>query len=191
MMVSNEPGEPIKSADQHRMEAPPIVSCMIVTVSDTRTPETDKSGQITRELLTAAGFRVTDYRIVKDEYTEIQQAVRDGAANREIEAILLNGGTGIAKRDVTYEAVRDMLDKEMHGFGELFRYLSFAEDIGTAAILSRAVAGVVGETAVFSMPGSSGAVKLALSRIIVPELGHVMREIYKDSPKAGLGRYTT
>jgi molybdenum cofactor biosynthesis protein B len=92
----------------------------------------------------------------------------------------LNGGTGIAIRDTTYEAVRDVLDKKMHGFGEIFRYLSFAEDIGSAAILSRAVAGVCGNTAVFSMPGSSGAVKLALTKIIIPELKHVMREIYKD-----------
>lgn len=168
------------SVEQHRKEAPPSVNCMIITVSDTRTEETDKSGALLRELLEASGYKVTKYAIVKDEYEEIQYAIRSGAANPSVEAILLNGGTGIAKRDTTYEAVRDLLTKEMHGFGELFRYLSFAEDIGTAAILSRAIAGVYEDTAVFSMPGSSGAVKLAVNRIIIPELRHVMREIYKD-----------
>ena len=91
----------------------------------------------------------------------------------------MNGGTGIAPRDNAYEAVKEILDKEMHGFGEIFRYLSFTEDIGTAAILSRAIAGVKDRTAIFSMPGSTGAVRLAMTRIILPELGHVMREIYK------------
>lgn len=170
----------MNSTEQHRREAPASVSCMIITVSDTRTPETDKSGQTMRELLEQAGHRVADYRIVKDEYDRIRELIREAAARDEIEAVLLSGGTGIAKRDTTYEAVRDELDKEMPGFGEIFRYLSFAEDIGPAAILSRATAGVKGETAVFSVPGSSGAVKLAMNRLIVPELGHVMREIYKD-----------
>jgi molybdopterin adenylyltransferase len=170
----------MNSVQEHRKEAPGTVRCMVITVSDTRTPETDKSGSLMKELLEAAGHQIVDYRIVKDEYAPIQQLIRDASANPEIEAVLLNGGTGIAMRDTTYEAVRDVLDKEMPGFGEIFRYLSFAEDIGPAAILSRATAGVVGSTAVFSTPGSTGAVKLAMTRIIVPELGHVMREIYKD-----------
>lgn len=169
----------LPSVEQHRQEAPDSVRCMIVTVSDTRTPETDKSGQLMRELLEASGYSVVRYEIVKDEYASIQALVREAAADEAVEALLLNGGTGIAPRDTTFEAVRDVLDKEMPGFGEIFRYLSFAEDIGPAAILSRAVAGVVGKTAVFSTPGSSGAVKLAMTRIIVPELKHVMREIYK------------
>ncbi|MCI3922365.1 MogA/MoaB family molybdenum cofactor biosynthesis protein [Paenibacillus sp. TRM 82003] len=152
---------------------------MIVTVSDTRTPDTDKSGAIMREQLEAAGYIVVRYEIVKDEYDRIQAMIREAAHDDNVEAILFNGGTGIAPRDTTYDAVRAMLDKEMPGFGEIFRYLSFAEDIGPAAILSRATAGVVGNTAVFSTPGSSGAVKLAMTRIIVPELRHVMREIYK------------
>jgi molybdopterin adenylyltransferase len=170
----------MNSVQEHRNEAPSSVRCMVITVSDTRTPETDKSGSLMKELLEQAGHQISDYRIVKDEYGPIQQLIRDAAADPGIEAILLNGGTGIAMRDTTYEAVRDVLDKEMPGFGEIFRYLSFAEDIGPAAILSRATAGVVGSTAVFSTPGSTGAVKLAMTRIIVPELGHVMREIYKD-----------
>lgn len=167
------------SVEQHRQEAPSTVRCMIVTVSDTRTPETDKSGALMRELLEEAGYLVVRYEIVKDEYDLIQAMVREAAADDGVEAILFNGGTGIAPRDTTYDAVRAMLDKEMPGFGEIFRYLSFAEDIGPAAILSRATAGVVGNTAVFSTPGSSDAVKLAMTRIIVPELRHVMREIYK------------
>lgn len=169
------------SAEQHRQESPSDVRCMLVTVSDTRTPETDKSGALMRELLETAGYTVNSLQIVQDDYARIQAAIRRGIQDDAVEAILLNGGTGIAKRDVTYEAVRDMLDKEMHGFGEIFRYLSFAEDIGAAAILSRAVAGVCGGKAVFSVPGSTGAVRLALTRIIVPELRHVMREIYKDA----------
>jgi molybdenum cofactor biosynthesis protein B len=170
----------IRSVEEHRSEAPSSVRCMIVTVSDTRTEETDKSGQLMRQLLEEAGYSIVAYRIVKDEYEQIRELVRDAAGNELIEAVLLNGGTGIAMRDTTYEAVRDSLDKEMPGFGEIFRYVSYAEDIGPAAILSRAVAGVRGNTAVFSMPGSSGAVRLAMTKIIVPELRHVMREIYKD-----------
>jgi len=169
----------LPSVEQHRQEAPSSVRCMVVTVSDTRTPETDKSGALMRELLEQGGYRIVRYEIVKDEYDQIREMIREAAQDPEVEAILFNGGTGIAPRDTTYEAVRDSLDKEMPGFGEIFRYLSFAEDIGPAAILSRAVAGVVGTTAVFSTPGSSGAVKLAMTRIIVPELRHVMREIYK------------
>ncbi|MDF2722855.1 MAG: molybdenum cofactor synthesis protein [Paenibacillus sp.] len=174
--MSNEPS----STEQHRSEAPTTVRCMIITVSDTRTEATDKSGQVTRQLLEQAGYTVAGYTIVKDEYDSIRRLVRECAADPRFDAVLLNGGTGIAVRDTTYEAVRDSLDKEMPGFGEIFRYLSYVEDIGAAAILSRAVAGVCGDTAVFSMPGSSGAVKLALTKIIVPELGHVMREILKD-----------
>jgi molybdenum cofactor biosynthesis protein B len=168
------------STDQHRQEAPSSVACAIITVSDTRTPETDKSGQLIRQLLTERGYTVAEYAIVRDEYDEIKALLREAADNPSVEAVLLNGGTGIAGRDTTFEAVRDQLDKEMPGFGELFRFLSFTEDIGSAAILSRAIAGTIGNTAVFSMPGSTGAVRLAMTRLIIPELGHVMRELYKD-----------
>jgi molybdenum cofactor biosynthesis protein B len=169
----------LPSVEQHRSEAPSTVRCMVVTVSDTRTPDTDKSGALMKQLLVEAGYEIARYEIVKDEYDQIRGMIEAAVADPSVEAILFNGGTGIAPRDTTYEAVRDSLEKEMPGFGEIFRYLSFAEDIGPAAILSRAVAGVVGRTAVFSTPGSSGAVKLAMTRIIVPELRHVMREIYK------------
>lgn len=168
------------STEQHRREAPSSVSCAIITVSDTRTPDTDKSGQLIRQLLEEKGYTVAEYTIVRDEYDGIKALLRAAADNPRVETVLLNGGTGIAGRDTTYEAVRDQLDKEMPGFGELFRYLSFTEDIGSAAILSRAIAGTIGTTAVFSMPGSTGAVRLAMTRLIIPELGHVMRELYKD-----------
>lgn len=169
------------SVKEHRRQAPTSVRCMIITVSDTRTSETDTSGSLMKELLQqAGGFEIVDYRIVKDEYAPIQALIYEAVNRNSVEAVLINGGTGIAKRDMTYEAVRDLLDKEMPGFGEIFRYLSFVEDIGSAAILSRAVAGVCNDTAVFSVPGSLGAVKLAMNRIVIPELKHVMREIYKD-----------
>jgi molybdenum cofactor biosynthesis protein B len=168
------------STDQHRQESPTHVACAIITISDTRTPETDKSGQAIRQLLEERGYSIAEYVIVQDEYEGIKGLLRAAADNPRVEAVLLNGGTGIAGRDTTYEAVRDQLDKEMPGFGELFRYLSFTEDIGSAAILSRAIAGTIGKTAVFSMPGSTGAVRLAMTRLILPELGHVMRELYKD-----------
>ncbi|WP_217597740.1 molybdenum cofactor biosynthesis protein B [Cohnella sp. GbtcB17] len=177
------PIESITSAEQHRREAPSSVACMIVTVSDTRTPDTDKSGRLIRELLESHGHEVRRALIVPDEYERIRELLREAEADPAIEAVLLNGGTGIAARDTTYEAVASMLTKEMPGFGEIFRMLSFTEDIGTAAILSRAIAGTMGRTAAFSMPGSTGAVRLAMTRLIIPELGHVMREIYKDDPK--------
>lgn len=167
--------------EQHKREAPSRVSCFILTVSDTRTAETDRSGALIRQLLEEHGHAVAGHRIVQDDRLAIADRLREAAADPAVEAVLLNGGTGIAARDVTIEAVRGLLDKEMPGFGELFRYLSFAEDIGSAAMLSRAVAGTIGRKAVFAMPGSAGAVRLAMTRLILPELGHVMREIYKDA----------
>ncbi|MFB4162953.1 molybdenum cofactor biosynthesis protein B [Alteribacillus sp. JSM 102045] len=168
------------SVTEHRQEAPNMVGCMVITVSDTRTEENDKSGKLIHEFLDSCGHKTVDYKIVKDEYKEIQHLIQQASQNEKIDAVLLNGGTGIAKRDTTYEAVQDILEKEIPGFGELFRYLSYAEDIGSAAILSRAVAGVYNDTAIFSMPGSSGAVRLAMNKIIVPELAHVIREVHKD-----------
>ncbi|SER45828.1 MogA/MoaB family molybdenum cofactor biosynthesis protein [Salipaludibacillus aurantiacus] len=168
------------SVHEHKKEAPENVKCMILTVSDTRTYESDKSGRLMKQFLEEAGHPIIRHEIVKDEMTAIQQWIRYADRNKEIEALLINGGTGITFRDTTFEAVNSMLDKELPGFGELFRYLSFEKDIGSAAILSRATAGVRGTTAVFSTPGSTGAVKLAMKELIIPELAHVMREIYKD-----------
>lgn len=165
---------------EHKKEAPNQVTCMVITVSDTRTKETDKSGQLMMELLDRAGHRTAEYLLIPDEPESIRAAIEQGIANNEVEVILLNGGTGIAARDTTYETVSSLLEKEMPGFGEIFRYLSYVEDIGSAAILSRAVAGTRKGKAIFSTPGSSGAVKLAMNKIIIPEIGHVVRELRKD-----------
>ncbi|GEL08426.1 MogA/MoaB family molybdenum cofactor biosynthesis protein [Salisediminibacterium halotolerans] len=169
------------SVHEHKTEAQQSVACMILTVSDTRTIATDKSGSIIQEKLEESGHQILRREIVQDEYSSIQHWIRYADQKEEIEALIINGGTGITFRDTTFEAVSAMLDKELPGFGELFRYLSFAKDIGPAAMLSRAVAGVRGKTAVFSTPGSSGAVKLAMNELIIPEISHFMREIYKDA----------
>ncbi|WP_019378572.1 MogA/MoaB family molybdenum cofactor biosynthesis protein [Virgibacillus halodenitrificans] len=156
------------------------VNCMIITVSDTRTIDTDKSGNLMKELLEQAGHHVVMREIVPDEYSLIQKAVKAGCEHPYIEVVLTNGGTGIAGRDVTIEAITEIFEKDIPGFGELFRYLSYKEDIGSAAILSRAAAGVLGQTAIISTPGSTGAVKLAMNRLIIPELSHISQEIKKD-----------
>ncbi|RBP93860.1 molybdopterin adenylyltransferase [Cytobacillus firmus] len=168
------------STFEHKKEAPKEIRCKVVTVSDTRDKETDKSGKLMIRLLEEAGHVIADYEIVKDEGSLIRKAVLKGCGNPGIDAVLTNGGTGIALRDVTIETVRELFDKEIDGFGELFRMLSYTEDIGSAAILSRAAAGTVQNKAVFSTPGSSGAVRLAMNKLILPELGHIVRELRKD-----------
>ncbi|MFB6467693.1 molybdenum cofactor biosynthesis protein B [Cytobacillus sp. Hz8] len=168
------------STEQHKMEAPKKVHCKVITVSDTRNKETDKSGRLMMDLLKEAGHQIMDYVIVKDEQESIRLEVLKGCDDPEIDIVLTNGGTGIAKRDVTIETVTSLFDKEISGFGEIFRLLSYQEDIGSAAILSRATAGVIENKAVFSTPGSSGAVRLAMNKLILPELGHVVRELRKD-----------
>ncbi|MFE4704618.1 MogA/MoaB family molybdenum cofactor biosynthesis protein [Peribacillus simplex] len=168
------------SVKNHKKAITEAVRCMVITVSDTRNEETDKSGALMMELLKSKGHEVTDYVIVKDERKAIQDAVTSGGQSSTVDVILLNGGTGIANRDVTIEAVKELMTKEIPGFGEIFRMLSYQEDIGSAAILSRAIAGVVNNKAVFSTPGSSGAVRLAMNKLILPELGHVVGELRKD-----------
>lgn len=168
------------SIQEHKQVAIKSVRCKIITVSDTRNKETDRSGKLMAELLIQAGHVVTDYVIVKDEKNPIRAEVIKGSDNPKVDVILTNGGTGIALRDVTIETVRELFTKEISGFGELFRLLSYQEDIGSAAILSRAIAGVVNSKAVFSTPGSTGAVRLAMNKLILPELGHVVKELQKD-----------
>lgn len=168
------------SVEEHKQQAKKSVVCKIITVSDTRNKESDKSGKLMMELLEDAGHKIADYVIVKDEKEPIKEEVLKGCKSPDIDVILTNGGTGIALRDVTIETVQSLFDKEIDGFGELFRMLSYQEDIGSAAILSRAIAGVIDSKAVFSTPGSSGAVKLAMNKLILPELGHVVRELKKD-----------
>jgi molybdenum cofactor biosynthesis protein B len=150
----------------------------VVTVSDTRTAATDASGKLAMELLKAAGHAVSEYRIVKDEKHEIREVIQELLTNARVDVLFLTGGTGISPRDTTAEAVGDLLDKSLPGFGELFRHLSFFE-IGTATILSRASAGIARGKAVFSAPGSRAAVKLALEKIIIPEAGHIVNELLK------------
>lgn len=167
-----------QSANEHRASAPESVACVVVTVSDTRTEETDTSGRLMRERLEAAGHRVVGYHIVRDEPTDIGALLDRYASDPSCQAILFNGGTGIASRDTTFDTISRRLDKTVPGFGELFRMLSFGE-IGAAAMLSRAVAGVMDGRLVVSTPGSSNAVALAMDRLIVPELGHLVFEISK------------
>lgn len=168
------------SVTEHKKEAPRVVRCKVITISDTRTIDTDKSGKLMIDLLKEAGHEVVSYEIVKDEKEAIRTAILRGCEQVDIDVVLTNGGTGIAKRDVTIETVKEIIEKEIVGFGELFRMLSYTEDIGSAAILSRAIAGVANDTAIFSTPGSSGAVRLAMTKLILPEISHVVREIRKD-----------
>ncbi|MFD2046332.1 molybdenum cofactor biosynthesis protein B [Ornithinibacillus salinisoli] len=156
------------------------VNCMIVTISDTRNHQTDKSGALMKELIERAGHKIIEKEIVPDSRDAIRKQIEAGCENPMIDVIVTNGGTGIAYRDVTIETVQPMLDKELIGFGEIFRMLSYQEDIGSAAILSRAIAGVRQSTAIFCTPGSSGAVKLAMNKLILPEISHVVQEINKD-----------
>jgi len=162
----------------HKETAAKDFGVFVLTVSDTRTEETDRSGRILRELVEGAGHRVTGTEIVPDDPGRIQAAVQLAVEERDTDIVLITGGTGIARRDSTVDTVRPMLKKELDGFGELFRMLSFRE-IGSAAMLSRAVAGIIADKVVFSMPGSSGAVKLAMNQLILPELGHIIRELRK------------
>jgi len=165
--------------EEHRHEAPRSVRIFVVTASDTRGEAEDESGAFLREAAARAGHALAGHRIVKDEPAEIRAAL-EAAAAAGAEAIVVNGGTGIAARDRTYEAVAGLLDKRLDGFGELFRMLSYAE-IGPAAMLSRALAGVWNGRVVFSVPGSLAAVRLAWEKLIAPEVGHVLRELRKDA----------
>jgi molybdenum cofactor biosynthesis protein B len=162
--------------DAHKAYAPKSVACFVLTISDTKTDETDTSGNLIRELLAGAGHRVAGWRIVRDEPAEVARIVREAAAEPGIQAIVLTGGTGITSRDSTYEAVDSLLDKRLPGFGELFRVLSYQE-IGPAAMLSRAQLGVVQRRIVASLPGSPNACRLALEKLLIPELGHLVGEV--------------
>jgi molybdenum cofactor biosynthesis protein B len=149
------------------------VGCAILTVSDTRTPETDRSGGRIRALLEEAGHRVVAYAIVPDEPALIRAHLERLLADDGVDAVVVNGGTGLAPRDTTYEAVNALLEKRLDGFGELFRMLSY-EEIGAAAMLSRTTAGVARGRILASLPGSTAAVELAMRKLLVPELGHMV-----------------
>ena len=160
---------------EHKAAAPSRVGCYVVTVSDTRTEDTDTGGRAVVELLTAAGHEIIGHTIVHDDPDLVRDAIGRQLANPAVQAIVTTGGTGITSRDSTFEAVNGMLWKRLDGFGELFRMLSY-EQIGAAAMMSRAVAGTVAGRVVVSLPGSEAAVRLALEKLLVPELGHLVRE---------------
>lgn len=169
----------MESVHQHRQQASTrgAVRLAVITVSDTRTPETDKNGQWLQEQIGAAGHAVVAYRIVKDEPTELDAVLGELLAT-DAQVLLFNGGTGIAPRDNTYDALAGRLEKTLPGFGEIFRMLSY-EQVGAAAMLSRAVAGVIQGRVVFSTPGSHAAVKLAWEKLIAPELHHLAWEVVR------------
>jgi molybdenum cofactor biosynthesis protein B len=164
------------SVAEHKAHAPSTVRCLVCTISDSKTPETDTSGQLLRELLVGAGHRVVGSHLVRDEPSQVHGVIHAACVNPEVQALIFTGGTGITSRDQTFEAIEALLEKRLPGFGELFRMLSYQE-IGAAAMLSRAQAGVRAGRLIFSLPGSPAACRLALERLILPELGHLIREV--------------
>ena len=163
------------SHEEHKAQAPRSVRCFIVIVSDTRTEATDTSGRAIADLLTAAGHVVAGRAIVKDDAEMVRGTLERQLAVADVQAIITTGGTGVTARDSTYEVVSSLLQKRLDGFGELFRMLSF-QQIGPAAMMSRACAGIVAGHVVVSLPGSEAAVRLALERLLIPELGHLVQQ---------------
>jgi molybdenum cofactor biosynthesis protein B len=167
-----------ESVAKHRESAPEKVRVAVLTVSDTRTPETDTGGDAVQGALEGAGHAVVDRTIVRDDAARIRTALVNALARADVDAVVTSGGTGISARDNTYEVVDRMIEKRLDGFGEIFRMLSY-EEIGAAAIMSRAVAGAVGTKLVASLPGSRNAVRLAMEKLLVPEIAHVVFELRK------------
>ena len=164
--------------EQHRAEAADRqVRVAVVTVSDSRNEATDESGALIRRLLAEGGFTEAGYALLPNDEARVRHHVERLLAQGDVDAVLLTGGTGLSRRDRTVEAITPLLQRQVPGFGELFRLLSFQEQIGPAAMLTRAVAGSAGRTFVAVMPGSKAAVELAMTRLIVPELRHAIREL--------------
>ena len=166
------------SSQEHKAAAPGRVRVFVLTVSDTRTDDTDTAGRAIVELLLAAGHQVAGKAIEPDEPARVAELVRQQTAIGDVDAIITTGGTGLTSRDSTFEAIDALLHKRLPGFGELFRMLSY-HDIGAAAMLSRACAGTIGRIVVISLPGSESAVRLAMSKLVVPELGHLVQQANK------------
>jgi molybdenum cofactor biosynthesis protein B len=160
---------------EHKAQSPAVANCYILTISDTRTEATDASGRAIFDLLWAEGHQVAGRRIVRDEPDQVAAAVREQLASASVQVVIATGGTGITSRDTTFEAIDALLEKRLDGFGELFRMLSFQE-IGSAAMLSRACAGLANRKVIFSLPGAENAVRLAMTKLVLPELGHLVRE---------------
>jgi molybdenum cofactor biosynthesis protein B len=172
-------GHSSPSYQDHKRQAPAAVGCVVITCSDTRTKETDTSGPLVINLLKERGNQVVEYQLVKDDPEQIRAAVDRAAGDARVQAILINGGTGISRRDSTFDAVDGLLEKRLTGFGELFRYLTYLE-IGSPAIMSRATAGIYRDRVLIAMPGSEHAVRLAMEKLILPELGHMVQQIHKQ-----------
>jgi molybdopterin adenylyltransferase len=168
--------EAIMSVEEHKAKVKRSIRCFVLTVSDTRDATTDTSGQLIKSQLADEGHYLAGYRIVKDEPAEINVLLQEAIANPEIEAVIVNGGTGISPRDSTYEVIVKLFDKKLDGFGEIFRYLSYL-DIGSAAIMSRAAAGTARGKVLISLPGSRGAVTLAMEKLILPEIRHMVSQL--------------
>jgi len=166
---------PARTDLEHKAAAPSRVTCYVITVSDTRTEENDTGGRAIIELLTKAGHEIAGRTIVKDDPEVVRDGIGRQLANPAVQVIITTGGTGITSRDCTYEAVSAMLWKRIDGFGEIFRTLSY-EQIGPAAMMSRAIAGVIAGRVIVSLPGSEAAVRLAMEKLLLPELGHLVRE---------------
>ena len=167
------------SEAEHKAAAPDRVRCFVLTVSDTRTTATDRSGDAIADLLTRAGHDIVGRDIVKDNPQHVATAVTDQVTNGRAQVVIITGGTGLTARDSTYEAVDGLLEKRLDGFGELFRMLSYHE-IGPAAMLSRACAGTARGKFVAVLPGSEGAVRLAITKLLIPELGHIVQQLEKQ-----------
>jgi molybdenum cofactor biosynthesis protein B len=165
-------------SEEHKAQAPRGVRVFVLTVSDTRTAATDTSGQAIVDLLTAAGHHVTGKAIEKDEPEPVAELVRQQATIADADAIITTGGTGLTSRDSTFEAIDGLLHKRLPGFGELFRMLSY-QDIGSASMMSRAAAGTIGGVVVISLPGAEAAVRLAMTKLVLPELGHLVQQARK------------
>ena len=163
---------------QHKSHGPKEIGYMVITCSDTRSADTDTSGQLIQHLLKERGHRVLAYHLIKDEPSDLRRLLAPVTHDDSLQAIIINGGTGISRRDSTFEAIDGLLEKKLEGFGELFRYLSYKE-IGTPAMLSRATAGLYQGKVVFSVPGSESAVRLAMEQLILPEIGHIVAELKK------------
>ena len=169
----------MNTVDEHRKSAREVLHFSVITVSDSRTVEDDVSGKRICELATAAGHEVVDHEIVTDDRLEIRTRLHAVLADEKVDVVVLNGGTGFAERDVTTEVIEPLLDTTIEGFGELFRMLSW-QQVGAAAMLSRAVAGLIGKRAVFVLPGSPKAVELGMQQLILPEAAHLLSQVEKS-----------
>ncbi len=163
---------------EHREKSPKSLNFAVLTISDTRTEESDESGRIIIGGLRKYGHRISFYSIIKDDFNLIQKTIKKLLKDSKIQVIITNGGTGISKRDVTIDVVLKILEKKLDGFGELFRYLSY-DEIGSSAIMSRTVAGIADGKIIICIPGSKDAVKLAMDELILPEIGHMVYEVGK------------